>query len=139
MKVVASARDAAVHIFAVVPEIQQEARLCAAPLTNLLIHIGTLFGGCNQISYGILPDRNIGEVPPEQTALFNHQIHKLVRSDGTQILTGIAGGEAKNNSLFSQNIHGADHCLISTGSATEICILLAAFDGEGKGKITHAL
>ena len=67
MEIVAAAGNTALHILAVVPEVQCKDGLGVAPLVHLLIHQRTLLRADHQLGYRAFAGGHIGKEPGKLT------------------------------------------------------------------------
>ncbi len=135
MQVAAAARDAAVHILAVVPEVHGENRLRPAELADLVVHELALVCGRNQVCHGVYPYGHICEHPCELAALVNQKIEILVAADILGIFAGIAQRGAERQLFRPQELHGAQHGLVGALAAAGIGLLFVALDADGRHEV----
>jgi len=124
MQVAAASRNTSIYIFAVVPEIENKARLGGAEFSHLMIHKFALLGSCQQFGNRTLANGNISKIPTEFTAFCNHGIDPVFRSDHLGVLAVITGGKAENDTMLLQNIHRIHYLLISSFTAPHIGFIL---------------
>ena len=137
MEIVAAAGNTALHILAVVPEVQCKNGLGVAPLVHLLIHQRTLLRANHQLGYRAFAGGHIGKEPGKLNALVDEPVHILVRGQHIGVFAGVAQGGAKGHAPILQPLHGSRALLESAGAATEVVLLLVALNREGRVEVAY--
>ena len=138
VKVSSAAGDAAVHIFAVVPEVHREQRLGIAEFADLAVHEFALVRRGHQLGRGVVPDRHIGEEPREFRALVDQVVEELFAADGLRVVSGVAARSAERQLPAFQNLHRADDGLIGALPAPCVGVLFEALHADGGNEVLDA-
>ena len=102
MQIAASTGDTSAYVFAVVLEIHGEYWFGRTNLTDLVIHIFTLFWGRKKLWNCIVSDWHIMEIPYKLGSPFDHLVKVFITADRIQILTGITAADTKWKFLLFQ-------------------------------------
>ena len=138
VQVIAASGYAAVYVFAVVPEVQREQLLGAAPFTYLVEHVLALLGAGHQLWHGVYAHGHIGEEPRELAAPVNHGIHILVRTYHVGVERGVAYAGAKEQVIALEYLHGLHYGLERTLAAAGIGGFFKALHADGRHEVAHA-
>ena len=133
-----AAGNASSDIFTVIPEIHGEQRLGFAEVPNLVVHILALLGGGHQLRHRVLPDGHIGEKPAEFRAPVDHGVDVFLAADELRILARITAGDAEQELVFAQQLHGALGRREGSLAATEVRVLLEALDADRGDEVFNA-
>ncbi len=131
------AGDAAAYVLAVVLEVHGEDGLGGADLPDAAVHGRPLPGAGQEGGDRVVAHGHVVEVPDELGAPLHQLVHKLVRADGIQILTGVAGGDAEGQLFLPEDGHGPQYLLIDALPAAAVGGLLEALQTDGGDKVLY--
>ncbi len=89
----------------IVPEIDEEHGLCGPKIPQPLPHMIPLPRRGHHGNVGIPPNRNVIEVPHEDTSLFHQKIDELVAGQHIGVKPRLGGGNGEKQTRIPQKIH----------------------------------
>jgi len=137
VQIVPAARDAAVHVFSVIPEIEEENGLAVPVFADLSVHVFALVRRGEEFEICIMPEGHVRKVPAESAPLLDHEIHVVGRPDRLGVVPVIAGRKAKWDAMGFEHVHGMDDLAVRALAPPEIRLLLESLDAEGKRKVSQ--
>ena len=141
MAVTFAACHAAVHKFTVVLEVDGEQFLAAldpADISDLVIHVFSLFRTQEQIGAGVVADRHIMEEPCEDTTLVDQHIQEFIAGDRQIILAGVTDGNAERDMMFVHQIHGCERFVIMTCASSAVVAFFESLNADGNEEVADS-
>ena len=137
VQVAPSTGNTAAGIFPIIPEVHGKNGLRFPEFPHLLIHEFPLLGGNHQLRYGVLAHRHVGKQPAELGTPLDHLVEVFLAADDLGILTGVAAGKAKGQTLLPQDGHGLFDAAESPCATAEVGGGLKALHTDGGDKVFH--
>ena len=135
VQISSAARDAAAHVFAVVPEVDGKDGFGLAERAHLVVHPASLLRGRHQLGHRIHAYGHVGEEPAELGAPFDHLVEIGFASDHVAVLAGVAAGDAEGQLAVSEALHGGYDLAVGAFASAEVGAFLKTFHGNGGNKV----